>query len=582
MNNNSAALLLQPSRILVGKGKARRKGNTAETRGPHNRVVSPHSSSPSSEIRPAASTMSADHSSSSRENNDNEDVNQAEELITAWPLSRPSDHMRSLRRSLLERLIDHHHHNRSDRDLVGSSRDIEVEDNDNKQQRGLMNESLRDFLSRSEDSQWIVARKAMKDCQRTRRACHRSNNSDDDGANIKDEIEGLLQWIHNKLDEDECSLSITLRAASQAEAGLTLMHVFISDLLGRITNRLSSRLFRQVLEQEFRTQCRLQESIKLWQRCFAVIFLIGANVFFGYYTLLRGLQQGTGWQKNFLLVLAIQWLSDTLFTQVMQIVILDCCLPLFIAAEMRQVWVVLDHLWLKLVSSGTDHSQGMNFARCLLVSQRCATCFSSSQAVFEAQLILSYHIVGMPVGLVDCCTLCPDERNSSSISSERQVPHKSLFKDYFLGLVLQTSYSMQSGVVGMMASLLLTAILFVATESTLSLILTCVAIAILLLTLVLYIVYMKRREVATVAPLLGGDRRQQQQQQKSEPGRQLVSVAPTAEDGRAMFLNVSVAAADVEKSSSSNNDDDNDDEEHGDNDISFQSHHLQSEEEGAD
>lgn len=50
-------------------------------------------------------------------------------------------------------------------------------------------------------------------------------------------------------EQEERSLSRVLQPASQAEVGLTLMHVFISDLLGRTTNRLVYRLFRQVLER---------------------------------------------------------------------------------------------------------------------------------------------------------------------------------------------------------------------------------------------------------------------------------------------------------------------------------------------
>jgi hypothetical protein len=402
----------------------------------------------------------------------------------AWLISRPSEQLQSLRRTLLQRyhvslLTGNNNNHQIDEEIVQLVlQELLKNDRKNPQLTRVWN-AARNTLEQADQAEDRRKNSTVKNL--VTRLNRRRTVVPETAVIMSDDkkTELMLYHLRNKLKKEEKTLTENLRAASQAEVGLTLLHVFISDLLGRTTNRPAAQLFQQVVHREFQTNNSLEAPVKLWQRILAVVLLLAANVFAVYYTLLRGLKQGVGWQKIYLLVLMGQWLSDMLFVRVIQIAVMDCFVPLLISEEMRYVWAMLDGLW----HHHHHHQQRQqqqhkrrhqpkpsqaSLMRFLLLSRRCAESFSH---VLEAQMIILFGSC-LPIGLVDFRLLKhlkhrhhdhdPDHSvpDVSETTKKRYEKYSEATAHYFLGMLLKLPYSLQSGAIGSMSSLALTGLLF--------------------------------------------------------------------------------------------------------------------------
>ncbi|RYG69290.1 hypothetical protein EON64_03095, partial [archaeon] len=111
------------------------------------------------------------------------------------------------------------------------------------------------------------------------------------------------------------------RFFSPVTAGLELMHLFMIDLLGRRTR--SAIIFRNKFNEDFETLFVISWPVQ----AAAVVLVLGLNAFFIYYTLLRGLSRGLGWQLAFLQVVLVQMGMEMLLMETVETLYLHYLLP---------------------------------------------------------------------------------------------------------------------------------------------------------------------------------------------------------------------------------------------------------------
>lgn len=215
MNNANNAALLQPGRSSNDKDSKASPSNNHCRRG-HLMTTTVsvqedavHTPPSSTELRGVSSVIPHGSDGANHIPNHHQDsIITPSKSSRPWPLlSRPSDHIRSLRRSIQTQLTNNH----GGSDL----RDIETDDRNKNNLDGGASQLISTLLS-GEDFRWIAAHNALRESQ-LYRSCfdHRGRRVHE---NNEQDTNMLLQWLHNKLDQDELRLSIALH----------LLHMFSS------------------------------------------------------------------------------------------------------------------------------------------------------------------------------------------------------------------------------------------------------------------------------------------------------------------------------------------------------------------
>ncbi len=78
------------------------------------------------------------------------------------------------------------------------------------------------------------------------------------------------------------------------------MQLFVQDLLGRDT--AAAKIFRAKADEDYSTM----PVVKQWQKIVSAAVLVCLNLFFIYYSILRGYQKGITWQRAFLMACIAQ------------------------------------------------------------------------------------------------------------------------------------------------------------------------------------------------------------------------------------------------------------------------------------
>ena len=91
--------------------------------------------------------------------------------------------------------------------------------------------------------------------------------------------------------------------------GLTLINLFILDLLGRKTQ--TAKIFQTKYETDFEKAYAIQYYWKI----IAMLLLLSINGFFVYYILLKAFVKGYSWQYQYMWSYIFQLLNDVLFSE---------------------------------------------------------------------------------------------------------------------------------------------------------------------------------------------------------------------------------------------------------------------------
>ena len=85
-----------------------------------------------------------------------------------------------------------------------------------------------------------------------------------------------------------------LQVATDAHTGLEILHSFILDLLGKDSH--AAQIFQEKAEEDYKHTKVVTRTAK----AMCVALIVFANLFFLYYSLLKGYSRGIEWQKAYL------------------------------------------------------------------------------------------------------------------------------------------------------------------------------------------------------------------------------------------------------------------------------------------
>jgi len=121
-----------------------------------------------------------------------------------------------------------------------------------------------------------------------------------------------MQWA-DRTAEEAMERFVT---RSDEEAGLEIMRMFLMDLLGVEQLGAAGQIFSTKFNLDYTTMPKTSARGKLGMWC----VIVGMNVFFIYYTLLKGYRRGIGWQHCYLIACITQLLAEILLFET-----LECC-----------------------------------------------------------------------------------------------------------------------------------------------------------------------------------------------------------------------------------------------------------------
>ena len=170
-----------------------------------------------------------------------------------------------------------------------------------------------------------------------------------------------------------------LKLATDEHAGLELLHLFVLDLLGRDTP--AAQIFEQRSEEDFKRMSVVSFSAK----CVAAVLLLLMNFFFAYFSVLYGFLHGLGWQRNYLVVCAVQLIVEVFINETLEVLWVHVLAPKLVREEVQSaVRAVIDLVnkmfSRELSSSLTDknkdkRSHELNVPDYLFVSAKVAKSF---------------------------------------------------------------------------------------------------------------------------------------------------------------------------------------------------------------
>jgi len=175
-----------------------------------------------------------------------------------------------------------------------------------------------------------------------------------------------------------------LRFATDVQIGMEILHLFIIDLLGRDTP--VAKIFMTKSEEDFRHSFVVTKTVKV----FAWILVACLNLFFVYFSVLRGLERGVEWQRLYLVACLMQFFIEIFFYETSECAIVHFYIPDLARNEVRSVGFAI-HQAVNKVCTATVESAGnmiLDAPRYFFVSSNVAKRFPD---LLESAIVMSYH-----------------------------------------------------------------------------------------------------------------------------------------------------------------------------------------------
>ena len=117
---------------------------------------------------------------------------------------------------------------------------------------------------------------------------------------------------------------------------MEILQLFIQDLLGRDT--AAAKIFRIKTDEDYGTL----PVVDAWHKGVSLLAVIAFNVFFVYYSILRGFQKGAGWQRSFAMACVAQTLIEVLFCETLECLYIHFFVPNMISQpQLKKVRLAL-------------------------------------------------------------------------------------------------------------------------------------------------------------------------------------------------------------------------------------------------
>ena len=203
----------------------------------------------------------------------------------------------------------------------------------------------------------------------------------------KEGIHRELLFVYTETAKKEEKLSM----ATDAHAGVEILHLFVRDLLGRSTP--AAIIFDAKTTEDFEHTTVVSSRAKY----LAGAALVGINVFFVYFAMLTGFRRGLSWQRMYLLACLVQFAVEILLFETMECVWIHCAIPALVRTEVRAVGDSIIEIVQQLCDGSTSSSAAsakfLNAPEYMFVSTNLAKKFP---LLMESVLVQAYssHLPG--------------------------------------------------------------------------------------------------------------------------------------------------------------------------------------------
>jgi hypothetical protein len=197
-------------------------------------------------------------------------------------------------------------------------------------------------------------------------------------------LKNELTEVHSQVQE----IIIRLNGVSEDRAGIEILHFFVQDLLGRDTT--AAKIFRAKTSEDFTEMPFVTTKTKITIRAILVVL----NLFFIYFSILRGHQKGVEWQWYFVGSCLVQAAVEIVFNQTFECLYIHYFLPRMVPSkDLNKVREVL-HSCIDKLCSGDGQSAWhknpniVDAPQYLFVSTNVAKAYPM---LMESMMVLSYH-----------------------------------------------------------------------------------------------------------------------------------------------------------------------------------------------
>lgn len=176
-----------------------------------------------------------------------------------------------------------------------------------------------------------------------------------------------------------------LRLATDMHTGLEILHLFVLDLLGRDSS--AAKIFIAKSDQDFRHAAVVTQFVKMiaWGM---VVFL---NLFFIYFSMLRGLERGMRWQKVYAGACLMQMWVEVVFYETTECACVHYFIPSLVREEVYRVSMTLRKAVEQICSENLPSENViLDVPHYLYVSTNVAKTYPD---LLESCLIQSYHTI---------------------------------------------------------------------------------------------------------------------------------------------------------------------------------------------
>eukprot|EP00603_Paraphysomonas_imperforata_P009834 CAMPEP_0114468378 /NCGR_PEP_ID=MMETSP0104-20121206/10145_1 /TAXON_ID=37642 ORGANISM="Paraphysomonas imperforata, Strain PA2" /NCGR_SAMPLE_ID=MMETSP0104 /ASSEMBLY_ACC=CAM_ASM_000202 /LENGTH=988 /DNA_ID=CAMNT_0001641949 /DNA_START=315 /DNA_END=3278 /DNA_ORIENTATION=- len=204
-----------------------------------------------------------------------------------------------------------------------------------------------------------------------------------------------------------------LQLAPDLQIGLEILHIFIIDLLGQTTS--AAKIFNSMVDEDFKHSMVVTRTAK--RLAWAAVVLI--NVFFVFFTVLRGMTSSVKWQQTFLFGVILQMLIEILLFETMECLWIHFTIPRLVSDDVAAAMLTVKEA-INQAFENKQYTGSLDTPKYFFTSRKLAEQFPSS---FEASVVLSFQSYFPPAEL----DVVHNNKASSAAtkdSAEAAIDHK--------------------------------------------------------------------------------------------------------------------------------------------------------------
>lgn len=200
--------------------------------------------------------------------------------------------------------------------------------------------------------------------------------------NVMDTENIICNEIINVKQESEMKLE-KFKNLNEKDIGLEMMHTFMLDLLGRKSR--AATIFISKTDEDF----RYSNVVSAKMKGFAWLSIIFMNLFFMYYSMMRGMIRGKTWQYSYLYGCIAQFLFEIFIAETFEVLWVHFFIPNLVAKDVKNVWEIIMNTVEKITNIQSNATEYIiNSPEYLFVSNKLAVAYPDLPV---SNIILSYY-----------------------------------------------------------------------------------------------------------------------------------------------------------------------------------------------